>query len=119
MKFYKDLLETPYCRKSEVLYLVKTARTNFGLRELLRSKQSNWTKNMKTQMLFLIGSDSIETKLKKEIIENEIQEFGDFIIGDYFDSYNNLTKKVCFHKRFKHSREYWGYCLSERDFHVH
>ena len=48
-------------------------------------------------MLFLIGFDSKETKKEKKIIENEIQEFGDFIIGDYFDAYHNLTKKVSFY----------------------
>ena len=45
-------------------------------------------------MLFLIGFDSKETINEKKIIESEIQEFGDFIIGDYFDAYHNLTKKV-------------------------
>ena len=49
---------------------------------------------IKTQMLFLIGFDSKETMNEKTLIENEIQEFDDFIIGDYFDAYHNLTKKV-------------------------
>ena len=95
LKFYKDLIATPHCQKSDVLYLVKTARTNFRLRKLHRSNQSKLSKNkIKTQKLFLIGYDSEETKIEKNMIENEIQEFGDFIIGDYFDAYNNLTKKV-------------------------
>jgi len=102
-KLYKDLIKTPHCEKSDVLYLVKTARTNFGLRQLLRSNQQELSKSaihndkngiIKTQMLFLIGFDSKETKKEKKIIENEIHDFGDFIIGDYFDAYHNLTKKV-------------------------
>ena len=105
-KLYKDLIKAPHCEKSDVLYLVKTARTNFGLRQLLRSNQQKLSKSaiqndkngiIKTQMLFLIGFDSKETKEEKEIIENEIQEFGDFIIGDYFDAYHNLTQKVSFY----------------------
>ena len=105
-KLYKDLIQTPHCEKSVVLYLVKTARTNFGLRQLLRSKRQKLSKIaiqndkndiIKSQMLFLIGFDSKETKEEKEIIENEIQEFGDFIIGDYFDAYHNLTQKVSFY----------------------
>ena len=47
-------------------------------------------------MLFLIGFDSKETQDQKNEIENEINEFGDFIIGDYFDAYHNLTQKVIF-----------------------
>ena len=106
LKLSKDLIKTPHCEKSDVLYLVKTARTNFGLRQLLRSNRPKLSKSaiqndkngiIKTQMLFLIGFDSKETMKEKKIIENEIQEFGDFIIGDYFDAYQNLTKKVSFY----------------------
>jgi len=92
-----DLIEAPICKSSNVLYLVKTARTNFGLRKLLRSQHDhNQIKqiNLKTQMLFLIGFDSEETQDQKNEIENEINEFGDFIIGDYFDAYHNLTQKT-------------------------
>ena len=98
LKHDKDLIKTPHCEKSDVLYLVKTARTNFGLRRLLRSNRPKLLQRqngvIKTQMLFLIGFDSKETINEKKIIESEIQEFGDFIIGDYFDAYHNLTKKV-------------------------
>ena len=92
------MIKTPHCENSDVLYLVKTARTNFGLRRLLRSNKPKLLQRqngvIKTQMLFLIGFDSKETINEKKIIESEIQEFGDFIIGDYFDAYHNLTKKV-------------------------
>ena len=94
VKLCKDLIKTPHCEKSDVLYLVKTARTNFGLRQLLRSNRPKSQNGIKTQMLFLIGFDSKETTQEKKIVESEIQEFGDFIIGDYFDAYQNLTKKV-------------------------
>ena len=98
LKHGKDLIKTPHCENSDVLYLVKTARTNFGLRQLLRSNRPKLLHRqngvIKTQMLFLIGFDSKETINEKKIIESEIQEFGDFIIGDYFDAYHNLTKKV-------------------------
>ena len=86
----EDLIEAPICKSSNVRYLVITARTNFGLRQLLRSQQkeedhtvdndeplsvqpvpfdpanqSVKQSGLKTQMLFLIGFDSKETQNQK------------------------------------------------------
>ena len=44
-------------------------------------------------MFFLIGQVDTQDRRSK-ILEAEIQKFDDFIIGDYVDSYKNLTKKT-------------------------
>ena len=44
-------------------------------------------------MFFLIGQ--VDTKDRRsKILEAEIKKFDDFIIGDYVDSYKNLTEKT-------------------------
>ena len=44
-------------------------------------------------MFFLIGQVDTQDRRSK-ILEAEIQKFDDFIIGDYVDSYKNLTEKT-------------------------
>ena len=71
---------------------ITTSPFNFELRNLIRSHMRNQRIRFK-QTFFLIGTVPGEDPRKNQLT-NEIQKFNDFIIGDYMDSYRNLTKKT-------------------------
>ena len=50
-------------------------------------------RNQTQGVLFLIGKGD-ESDQRTKILENEIEKFNDFIIGDYIDAYKNVTKKT-------------------------
>ena len=47
-----------------------------------------------TQGVFFLIGKSDESDQRTRILENEIEKFNDFIIGDYIDAYKNVTKKT-------------------------
>ena len=82
-----SLLHAPQCpNDSETLTLIKTSPKNFKLRQLARRIAE--VQNSGT-ILFLIGRHEGDSRL-----EGEIEKYDDFIIGDFIDSYNNLTLKT-------------------------
>jgi hypothetical protein len=96
-KWNVEIDSAPVCKNGDLLFLVKTARKNKILRELVRKSHKLQTNvaQIDSQLLFIIGQtdqdedSNIQTELKAEIAE-----FQDFIIGNFVDSYHNLTKKT-------------------------
>ena len=80
--------------KLRLVYLVKSARKNFEKRAAIRKSWGFERRfsDVLIKVVFLLGSgnDSQENK----DIENEYQEFGDIVQGDFIDSYYNNTLKT-------------------------
>ena len=75
-----------------MIRFITTSPFNFELRNLIRSHIRNQRIGSK-KTFFLIGTVPGEDPRKNQLTD-EIQEFNDFIIGDYIDTYRNLTKKT-------------------------
>jgi len=92
-KWDVTFIKSPKCPpKVEILRLIKTAPFNFDLRQNMRSHIRN-QKGQSQGVFFLIGkSDPNDQRTK--LLEDEIEKFNDFIIGDYIDAYKNVTKKT-------------------------
>nr|XP_033792016.1 beta-1,3-galactosyltransferase 5-like [Geotrypetes seraphini]XP_033792025.1 beta-1,3-galactosyltransferase 5-like [Geotrypetes seraphini]XP_033792034.1 beta-1,3-galactosyltransferase 5-like [Geotrypetes seraphini]XP_033792042.1 beta-1,3-galactosyltransferase 5-like [Geotrypetes seraphini]XP_033792050.1 beta-1,3-galactosyltransferase 5-like [Geotrypetes seraphini]XP_033792059.1 beta-1,3-galactosyltransferase 5-like [Geotrypetes seraphini] len=85
----------PRCDTKQVLMvLVTSAPRNVGAREVIRktwAAKEKWAP-FAWQTVFLIGqtlADGITQRIQKEQ-----QNFGDILVGDYLDTYRNLTLKV-------------------------
>ncbi|XP_077862651.1 beta-1,3-galactosyltransferase 1-like [Saccoglossus kowalevskii] len=86
----------PTCAVNSILMiLVTSAPDHFDRRRAIRN---TWAKDRKThndsnwQTFFLIGNSRDSVKNRK--IEDEFYEYGDILLGDYIDTYRNLTLKV-------------------------
>ena len=86
-----DIISAPPCPEDNVIRFVKSSPFNFELRNLVRSHIRNQRSNF-NRTLFLIGFVPVEDS-RKSYISKEIDRFNDFIIGDYIDSYKNVTRK--------------------------
>ena len=92
-----EIESAPDCMNGDALFLVKTARSNKILRDLIRRSNTlqTATTQIDSQLLFLVGqADSHENQIIGKNLKEEMEEYGDFIVGDFIDSYHNLTKKV-------------------------
>ena len=94
----------PRCPNSTLIYLIKTSRYNFELRRLSRIILP------KNKALFVIGLNSetgklfvvknqylnsiLENIIDEKKLKNELKIYDDFIVGDFVDSYKNLTLKT-------------------------
>jgi hypothetical protein len=77
--------------------LIKSSRNNFDFRKLLRINYSPKYRHNKSlpNIRFLLGKGSQpENSNIEKKIQEEIDEHGDIIIGNFIDSYNNLPQKV-------------------------
>ena len=87
LKNHKSLLRAPKCPNStDTLTLIKTSPKNFKLRQLARKSARLQKSNA---ILFLIGRHEECRQL-----DEEIEEYDDIIVGDFIDSYYNLTLKT-------------------------
>ncbi|XP_058845984.1 beta-1,3-galactosyltransferase 5-like [Acipenser ruthenus] len=96
---FKSLLKTnhepPFCQKGLILLiLVTSAPWHIEQRNAIRN---TWAKKLgeetsSWQALFLIGQPS-EMGISSDILQ-EHRIFGDILVGNYADSYRNLTLKV-------------------------
>jgi len=96
-KFKEDLewsvdVVGPECPKSHHINLVKSGRKNFQLRKQIRKYYKNLKLGSKEQMtpIFIFG----KSREQNDLFEEEKEEHGDFIIGDFEDSYQNLPLKT-------------------------
>lgn len=110
LKFSKDVVvkwnvsdfdfsysEKPNCNKeSKIIILITSAPENHIRRKSIREtwcKPANY--NLATipwQCLFLIGQSSVH--LTNAMLDSEINDFQDILLGSYLDSYRNLTVKT-------------------------
>ncbi|XP_077980891.1 beta-1,3-galactosyltransferase 1-like [Glandiceps talaboti] len=88
----------PKCKQNVMLLvLVTSAADHFDRRTAIRNtwakdKNNNENSNVTWQTIFLIGRSG--NPVKDRQIENEFSDFGDILLGDYVDTYRNLTLKV-------------------------
>jgi len=88
-----QIIKAPKCPKTaNLIRMIKTAPFNFKLRNYLRSHIRN-QEGQTLGVFFLIGQLNTEDRRSNEL-QVEIDKFDDFIIGDYIDSYKNLTQKT-------------------------
>ena len=79
---------------------VKTGRFNSKRRELVRKMLSSDTSEL--QAYFIIGTGSDESHSSEpEVIEEEQSTYGDLIIGNFVDIYENLPLKTMLGYQFK------------------
>jgi len=91
---------------SDILLMVKSARHNFKKRSVVRQTWGNLKfleeniqkpHNLTTQVFFIIGkAASDKTQMEKKIatdLESEIDSNKDIVMGDFVDSYRNLSYK--------------------------
>ena len=73
----------------------KKSRRNFGFREIHRqiAREFERLSGVKLQLIFVLGQDKGELSVEKTLAE-EILENHDILIGDFIDSYQNLTLKI-------------------------
>ena len=90
--WHVSIISAPPCPNDYIIRFIKSSPFNFELRNLVRSHIRN-QRSKYNRTLFLIGTVPGEDPRKNQLID-EIQEFNDFIIGDYIDTYRNLTKKT-------------------------
>lgn len=88
-EWHVEIATSPKCPETKTLYLIKTAPYNFKLRKYARQLHISKANNM----LFIIGQRKKNSK-NEELLKSEIATYNDFIIGDFIDSYDNLTMKT-------------------------
>ncbi|XP_029442651.1 beta-1,3-galactosyltransferase 5-like [Rhinatrema bivittatum] len=85
----------PHCHKRLVLLvLVTSSPGHFGPRQVIRgtwAAEETWTP-FPWQSVFLLGQTSDDSVAQE--IQKEQQRFGDVLVGNYLDTYRNLTLKV-------------------------
>lgn len=95
---YEDIYsEKPFCHKeSKIIILITSAPQNFDRRKSIREtwcRPSNFNlASIPWQCVFLIGQSSVH--ISNVVIENEINDYHDILMGSYIDSYRNLTIKT-------------------------
>lgn len=82
---------------SSVVIMVHTARFNFDQRYAIRNTWGSIKvfKNWRLHLIFLLGSDpeSDPESYTESRLWDESKEHGDMIMGNFVDSYRNLTYK--------------------------
>ena len=86
-----ELISAPPCPEETVIRFVKSSPFNFELRNLVRSHIRN-QRSEYNRTLFLIGTVPDEDSRKYQLTD-EMKRFNDFIVGDFIDSYRNVTRK--------------------------
>lgn len=98
IRSYDDVYsEKPVCQKeSKIIILITSAPQNYDRRKAIRE---TWCRpssfnlaSVPWQCVFLIGQSSVH--ISNVVIENEMNDFHDIIMGSYIDSYRNLTIKT-------------------------
>ena len=90
------------CQNSKILILIKSAITHFDFRTTIRN---SWAKDLSTDpaskinILFTVAKRPSDT-IMSEMLDMELREYNDMLIGDFIDSYYNVTKKVVMGMRF-------------------
>ncbi|EGT39128.1 hypothetical protein CAEBREN_08585 [Caenorhabditis brenneri] len=84
--------------KSEVLMIVLSRSDNYGRRNVLRKtwmnkRNSESIKEERMKALFLVGMNPGDLRMKKMILE-EARLYGDLIVADLNDSYDQLSYKT-------------------------
>lgn len=87
------IINGPKCQNVPLIYLIKTSPYNFELRQLSRlmlKKQGGVT------AFFVIGlrDSSLHSSAYEKLLQEEIENNKDFIVGNIIDSYRNLTLKT-------------------------
>lgn len=75
--------------------MVHTARSNFHQRYAIRNTWGSIKlfKQWQLQLIFLLGSDPKSSRDYNTRLSNESKHHGDLIMGNFVDSYKNLTYK--------------------------
>ena len=81
----------PSCPNDYMIRFIKSSPFNFELRNLVRSHIRN-QRSKYNRTLFLIGTVPDEDSRKNQLLD-EMKRFNDFIVGDFIDSYRNVTRK--------------------------
>lgn len=83
--------------QSHVVIMIHTARYNFDRRYAIRSTWGSIQlyKQWRFHLIFLLGidSDSDPASVEENRLWDESKEHGDLIMGNFVDSYKNLTYK--------------------------
>ena len=86
-----NIISAPPCPEETVIRFVKSSPFNFELRNFVRNHIRNQQSKF-SRTFFLIGSIPTEDSRKFQL-DIEVEKLNDFIIGDYIDSYRNVTRK--------------------------
>ena len=86
-----SIKSAPPCPNDYMIRFIKSSPFNFELRNLVRSHIRN-QRSKYNRTLFLIGTVPGEDSRKNQLTD-EMKRFNDFIVGDFIDSYRNVTQK--------------------------
>ena len=97
---------------TDILILVISTPSNHGNRDILRHQSYigyKWKSGVKFKHLFIIGQTD-NSKLNAGVLAEE-SIYGDIAIGNFSDSYENLSQKVIWSFRHILSRYRFKFCL--------
>ncbi|XP_023225803.1 beta-1,3-galactosyltransferase 1-like [Centruroides sculpturatus] len=112
--------DLPVCSfRPYLLILVASSPENFDRRAAIRrtwgrSSLRMLRNNLSTVTMFLVGR-STDSKFLNILVENEKISSGDLVVGDYADTYRNLTLKIIHGARWAHRYCQSSYLLKTDD----
>ncbi|XP_040563570.1 beta-1,3-galactosyltransferase 1 [Lepeophtheirus salmonis] len=86
----------------DVLGVIHSSPNHFENRDVIRK---TWLKDLKKmngssfKVVFLLGTKEMDSH-SKSLLSSEIDSFGDIVVEDFMDTYNNLTLKSIFMLKF-------------------
>jgi len=80
------------CKDTEIIIMIKSAVTHPEFRTAIRKTWASNLEMFKTSIYFTVAKSS-KPQVQAELLK-ESEKFKDVIIGDFQDSYYNVTKKV-------------------------
>ena len=101
-KWTTNILHAPPCSTKPILSLVKTSRSDAKLRRLTRLFYSLDLRKdqigVYPTLRFILGAaKSDEDPELTKNIEKEVESYNDIILGDFYDTYDNLPLKVTYY----------------------
>ena len=101
-----SFVSKPIEKKLSLICIVKSRVDGFEQRRAVRNTWMTFTKELPMTVIFIVGKPNFGRNESKSILsrlQNESQVYGDILLEEFLDTYQNLTVKVMFALKFAHS----------------